>query len=94
MRIGKLERELNNWQWGIDIHFAYDRVPPWTGAHICVWCLKFNSLPEEGGLIEPKHYRGFNWVKNPNIDIIMYRKSFKLFGKRWYVDFPIKVRLN
>lgn len=55
------KRILNKWQWGAKINKQNQYDPRYTmGWHTFeLWFLKFVYFPEEGEMIQKKHYKGF-----------------------------------
>ena len=109
MKIEKKIKELNKWSYGIEIRkcsfeYAYGFHPFFS-----VWFFKLKSFPENGEMINKKHYNGFYFEFRPlsYFNITMYTRTFcfgdsyfgrigkRIFGRKCFViSFPIKIKFN
>jgi len=72
MRIKPL---LNKWQTGFQVGLC----PPWRIGfypYLTVWYLKINSLPGEGEMLSPQHYRGVLWAWQFIRNLVVEERSF------------------
>lgn len=60
MKIGKLKRKLNKWQTEIGFIRVWEVYPP-KAWRFRFAVLKITQFPEEGELMEKKHYKGIFW---------------------------------
>lgn len=88
-----MKKELNKWQYGISM----GKCPLWEkGFHpfIRIWVLKLIRFPLEGDILKKCHYKGFLFNKKWSPLVTMCCKSFKIFGKHYSIDYPIKIKLE
>lgn len=86
----RINGELNKWQYGI----TFGRCPIHMrgfNPYIAFWFLKLIHFPKMGEVIKKCCYKGILVNKVFSPIIIMRRKSFKIFGKCFGIDYPIKI---
>jgi hypothetical protein len=86
MRIGRLEKQLNKWQVGIDIGRRWEISFYWP--MIRVWWMKLVSFPPQGAMLVKSNYRGLYLYWSPPIPIITVR-TFRIVKKHFSI--PIKI---
>ncbi len=101
MKIGKLERVLNKWQFGIEIL----KSVPWKRGffpYFKIWCFKLLSFPPEGMMLQKFNYKGLFWTYDlfDHFVITMQCRTFKvhrvfrkLIPYQYYkICYPIKIK--
>ncbi len=88
MKIGKLKRELYNWQYGIKV----GRSPEYRGfmPSIGIWAMRILTLPAREESIDAANYQGFCWFWSPPL-ITARQRTFKIFGRYFRIVYPIKI---
>lgn len=97
MRIGKLERVLNKWQFLFEIRkasvFGLSLLP-----YIYFVIANFHAFPDEGEVpTKGKHYKGIYWFYHVGngFNITMKRITIRMGKNHWrQFTFPIKITFH